>query len=101
MAKVAKKIQQVELTEEETMILEAASLREQLEPFRALEKRYEELRKALVTIHKANLANGRNSNMAAPGWSISWREVQKPAYEVPARTEHHITFNRMVPSDAA
>ena len=92
----------LQLSEEELLIIEAAELRTKLEPFRELERRYEEVRKTLRDIYLAGLANGRNQPMTAPGWQVTFRAVDKPEYHVKARTEYHILFSRMVsPNHAA
>jgi hypothetical protein len=98
----AKKQEVIELTEEERLIIEAAELRTKLEPFRELERRYDEVRKTLRDIYLAGLQNGRNQPMTAPGWQVTFRAVDKPEYHVKARTEYHILFSRMIsPSNAA
>jgi hypothetical protein len=98
----ARKVSEPELSEEERLIIEAAELRTKLEPFRELERRYEEVRKTLRDIYLAGLQNGRNTPMTAPGWQVTFRAVEKPEYHVKARTEYHILFSRMVsPGNAA
>lgn len=106
MARQAKKVEvkPVELTEEQRTIIEAAELRQELEALRTdpvivrmkfLEARYDIARKTLRDAYRAGLVNGRNSPMSAPGWLITWRAKEMP--EQPARTDHIIVFNRLVP----
>jgi hypothetical protein len=69
------------------LVLELASLRAQISPLKALEKRHDDIRDTLKELY---LKNGQKP-FIAPGWMVSFVERPKVAYTVAAQINWHIS----------
>jgi hypothetical protein len=81
------------ISELETDILEALTLREALTKVAELEKRYKKLRAKLLQRFREP---GRNGPLTAPGVQVSFTSVDIPEYTVSARTDWRIAFTKVV-----